>query len=1016
MIMINMKRYIKILGLFLALWTIAGIMTSCSKESLSGGGPEPSAPVTATFSLRLAGDFGTTRSLNPDDEHTLKTADIISFRKDASDNEYFFYREHATMVEGEGTPGGKKFRSSIRYSDDPQQFVIFANARETLDALSLNPTMTRQQVLDRISMAQSGAWDVSANYDPLPMWGQSDYMTIDDGDPELSVELIRSVARIDVNIASTAQDDGFVMKKVLYYNYPDKGRLSPLDANWNSAGKRVTAPSAPQGGYTYATTPQEHTVTGGKSLQRAVYSFETTPAASNSDQAASCLIIGGSWKGGPDSYYRVDFFDGTTKNYLPLLRNYHYDVQVTAVKGPGYPRPADALKAGFSNMTAITHKWEQGGMGNVVWDGHNMLSVSRNEFEIYPEEQILEVEAATTFSEGWKATVSIDPADGADWLTIDGSGTGVGNEAVGTLKLKAKVNALRDRTGTVTITAGRLTQTVTVLQRLQPELSLEVGDVELIFATNPAEQELRVEWNPAAKNCKVELLPVSGYTALAFTTHPLPATISNDGSSSAHGVRSLKVQPDNASLATFAERRSILRITAYDVNNTAIYKDILLRQFDYALTIGGTINEYHFGTTYNLTVKSNALWEVESSDPGMVSVTSQVKGQENHLTGGEVIEFKTGHTAGASTLTFKSNEGLFADYSVTINLERLAPNCYIVPPGTTDFKFSTSSAFKAWREYGDLKDHYATHMTGVQTVELLWQDEPGLITTQPILEGDQIKLSTNSGNEGNAVIALKIDGVIRWSWHIWITGFDPEVGTYQNPNTGAISMDRNIGATSATLPANGNDVSSFGLLYQHGRKDPFLGAATATGVTIKTKYDIQGNILTDNAANGFGREEVSVPINLINAIAKPSIFYTHTTVTVYGESQDWYTSDHASAGVSPNHRWNLWPGSKSYFDPCPEGWRVPKRGEVWERLMPPAGMAEIAANKGIVTPYGTFPAVAYRNEYGGLVQQGSLIYFYNANQPGDYWGSHYRLTSLIFATYGGNSKTMGFSVRCVKVQ
>lgn len=1014
-----MKRYIKILGLFLALWTIAGIMTSCSKESLSGGGPEPSAPVTATFSLRLAGDFGTTRSLNPDDEHTLETADIISFRKDASDNEYFFYREHATMVEGEGTPGGKKFRSSIRYSDDPQQFVIFANARKTLDALSLNPTMTRQQVLDRISMAQSGAWDVSANYDPLPMWGQSDYMTIDDGDPELSVELIRSVARIDVNIASTAQDDGFVMKKVLYYNYPDKGRLSPLDANWNSAGKRVTAPSAPQGGYTYATTPQEHTVTGGKSLQRAVYSFETTPAASNSDQAASCLIIGGSWKGGPDSYYRVDFFDGTTKNYLPLLRNYHYDVQVTAVKGPGYPRPADALKAGFSNMTAITHKWEQGGMGNVVWDGHNMLSVSRNEFEIYPEEQILEVEAATTFSEGWKATVSIDPADGADWLTIDGSGTGVGNEAVGTLKLKAKVNALRDRTGTVTITAGRLTQTITVLQRLQPELSLEVGDVELIFATNPAEQELRVEWNPAAKNCKVELLPVSGYTALAFTANPLPATISNDGSSSAHGVRSLKVQPDNASLTTFAERRSILRITAYDVNNTAIYKDILLRQFDYALTISDEMSEYNFGTTYSLTIKSNALWEVTSSDPGTVNVISEVKGQENHLTGGEVIEFKTGHTAGTPALTFKSKDGLFPDQIITVNLERLLPNCYIVPPGTTDFKFSTSNAFKAWREYRDLKDHYATHMTGVQTAELLWQDEPGLITTQPVLEGDQIKLSTNSG-EGNAVIALKIDGEIRWNWHIWITGFDPDANTNQNPTTKAISMDRNLGATSAILPTDENDVRSFGLQYQYGRKDPLPGAAKTTGTAAKTLYDIQGNILPNNSSAGFKIEHVSAPNNLINAITNPLTFYYHPhSGTISGEFYDWYTNAIVGANAT-YHRDDLWPHAyKSYFDPCPEGWKVPKIHEVWDHFMPPAGMEDIPSNKGIVTSFGRFPATGFRTATtGALSLVGSSICFYSTSPVTvRFHASVHDMSNAVFRQgQSHGEKARGHSVRCVKVQ
>ena len=79
---------------------------------------------------------------------------------------------------------------------------------------------------------------------------------------------------------------------------------------------------------------------------------------------------------------------------------------------------------------------------------------------------------------------------------------------------------------------------------------------------------------------------------------------------------------------------------------------------------------------------------------------------------------------------------------------------------------------------------------------------------------------TTGDMEGNALIALcNADGDILWSWHIWFTD-DPRGQEYYN-NAGTM-MDRNLGATSATP----GDVGALGLLYQWGRKDPFLGSSS----------------------------------------------------------------------------------------------------------------------------------------------------------------------------------------------
>jgi hypothetical protein len=66
---------------------------------------------------------------------------------------------------------------------------------------------------------------------------------------------------------------------------------------------------------------------------------------------------------------------------------------------------------------------------------------------------------------------------------------------------------------------------------------------------------------------------------------------------------------------------------------------------------------------------------------------------------------------------------------------------------------------------------------------------------------------------------MDADGVILWSWHIWLVQDQIGYNTYAN-NAGVL-MDRNLGATSAIE----YDSGTIGLLYQWGRKDPFLSNA-----------------------------------------------------------------------------------------------------------------------------------------------------------------------------------------------
>ena len=147
--------------------------------------------------------------------------------------------------------------------------------------------------------------------------------------------------------------------------------------------------------------------------------------------------------------------------------------------------------------------------------------------------------------------------------------------------------------------------------------------------------------------------------------------------------------------------------------------------------------------------------------------------------------------------------------------------------------------------------------------------------------------------EGNAVIAAKdADGTILWSWHIWLTE-EPKAQVYYN-NAG-VFMDRDLGAKSSTP----GDAGAFGLLYQWGRKDPFLSFASTTKV-IHAKSTIEWP----------------------EAISSNSI----------SEVKDW-TIKHPTTFIQYDKDVDttLWTGAgamKSVYDPCPAGWRIPD-GNPW---------------------------------------------------------------------------------------
>ena len=298
------------------------------------------------------------------------------------------------------------------------------------------------------------------------------------------------------------------------------------------------------------------------------------------------------------------------------------------------------------------------------------------------------------------------------------------------------------------------------------------------------------------------------------------------------------------------------------------------------------------------------------------------------------------------------------------------PNSYMLTPNnTTGVTIDVAKAFAVWNYY--TPPNQATNPFNNQALQalidggqpesvvLLWKDVPGVtgaddfikFTTNGIGRNRTITV-TSGGQKGNAVIAYRIGGIIYWSWHIWVSDYVPpksdmgnafqkydvpggSVYKYNNKTeadnyTGtSVYMDRNLGARSAVSPNSDFTIpDSYGLLYQWGRKDPFVGADTRGGTSGIPIYNATGDVLVEYYATspapafkGVALTEMetngSFDNNLANAIRTPMAYFVKNS-TVHA---DWYTaeSDYNYTNAS------LWDenGRKTPFDPCPEGWRVP---------------------------------------------------------------------------------------------
>ena len=318
-------------------------------------------------------------------------------------------------------------------------------------------------------------------------------------------------------------------------------------------------------------------------------------------------------------------------------------------------------------------------------------------------------------------------------------------------------------------------------------------------------------------------------------------------------------------------------------------------------------------------------------------------------------------------------------------------NCYVI---------NEAGSYKFKAVFGNEPTNYIPDVADAVILWETWNDmsevTPNSVLATASFAEDFIILRTPATlHPGNALVAARDEaGTILWSWHIWVPA-TPIVTANFSGIMGVDLMDRNLGALVATAATDAQiDPTSYGMVYQWGRKDPFTAAGEFNGSTQATYA-------------GEPEEVASGQITLEESIANPRLLghINNGDWCLVGNDEFWADAE------------------KTIYDPCPPGYRVSKKNTAvpfWSADLSAQAGWSVNATAGwlkIGSPdAGVFPIAGYRDDYdvGGMAKVGSrtLYWVSQASDAAKGPGADLRYDKGTFV-FGSAPKARLGSVRCV---
>lgn len=509
-----------LLSMLLVAWT------SCQhSESLDSPTP-PNHNGTLKLRINVPGVQGLpTYAASEIDECEVLTVSVLVFR---TDNNKFIYHVEGSNITTGGNTNQKTFNVNIEQTEDPDNvyLLVVANAQACIQAAIGNGTIstakTANEIMRSLTFSSSGKWAVPPGpFTRFPMWGRSKGIDLTAETITVApISLVRAIAKIDVGLnfvdnkfAGLGKE--FKLESVYVFNAQNQLLVCPDPNHINAEWTTATAPSVPS---TATANAQIEYLTNlhNDNPEKIAYTdriyVAEHAAGSDEDRANNFyLVIGGrfgtsSTEGTATTYYRVDFLK-TTRNeagevtkqeYLPILRNHHYRVNISKVHNRGYDTVKEAQDAmGLNTNLTVAISDDDGDIKDMVYDGQYMFGVGQSEFLLDKTPRTVELKVSTTYPKGWKATSN------ASWLTINTPSSNTNGKSI--FKFSVAVNTgSTARTGIITFQSGRLFKEVKVTQEAIAHIEFVGLIKENTYPMNNSTYSLRVK-SPYAWRAKIDL-------------------------------------------------------------------------------------------------------------------------------------------------------------------------------------------------------------------------------------------------------------------------------------------------------------------------------------------------------------------------------------------------------------------------------------------------------------------------------------------------------------------------------
>ena len=476
-----------------------------------------------------------------------------------------------------------------------------------------------------------------------------------------------------------------------------------------------------------------------------------------------------------------------------------------------------------------------------------------------------------------------------------------------------------------------------------------------------------------------------------------------------------------------------LLMSGYDKDKTFVMESLV---GGFAFTVSGDYDSYEFRGNNDETVGFNSLScritpaakiYAQSKGAAMITVTGEIVADGkslNHICFPEQLSFLDGfhlvlYKAGKAVKSYYTEDAyevvrsqftLLGDITSSLTDFSQSADTHVsaIPTaGAIDLGAAeTANSYIVYEpgvySFKAVKGNSAAALASIGSVELLWETwcttedvTPKSVISAVDFEKDQIYFRVAEGfHPGNAVIAAKNDmGVIMWSWHIWV----PETRITEDfyGVSRRKSMSRNLGAL-VDASTDGASAESAGLFYQWGRKDPFPGV---------------GDFASGEPVMVTGQE-----------------------MTLYGGQMTTAKSlKNPTAFADFDGHWNgatkedLLYSTKTMYDPCPPGYKVPYRSEVVLYSNPPSEVPGWAYRPDsylftVGNPEAVYPLGGYITTGGTYNQYGVGTRLWSSRPASDGENAYnFRIfpnETAGGASYGNGSKptSNGFAVRCVTIE